>query len=189
LALLLPLAAASCASRLASEPAEQFPPVSYDYLTPIRLNVASVAVDQRFVPGTADLGTLAPSPPSAAIRQMVQDRIQALGTVGSAVVAINDASIVRRAGGYEGSLAIELDIYTSANTRTAFAEARVSARRGESDGESQRRSLYELTKTLMDTLNVEFEYQVRRSLREWLVAPASGAPAPVEQQSLPPPKV
>ena len=47
--------------------------------------------------------------------------------------------------------------------------------------------LYQITKTLMDTMNVEFEYQVRRSLRDWLIAAPAPAPAPVEQQPLPSP--
>jgi hypothetical protein len=43
--------------------------------------------------------------------------------------------------------------------------------------------LYDMTKDMMDRMNVEFEYQVRRSLGSWLLT--AGAPqAPVEQQPL-----
>jgi hypothetical protein len=186
-ALLLAATVTACGGRReAPATAETFEPLHYDYLTPLRLNVASVEIEQRFVPGGGDAAALDPVSPADAIRQMAQDRLQALGTSGRAVLAINDASIIRRGGVYQGSLAIELDIYTSANTRAAFAEARVSATRPVTSGESTRRTLYELTKQLMDALNVELEYQVRRSLRDWLVE-APAAPAPVEQQTLPPP--
>jgi len=186
-ALLLAGAVAACGGRR-QEPAasESFEPLSYDYLTPLRLNVASVDVEERFVPGGGDMAASDPVRPADAIRQMARDRLHALGTSGRAVLLINDASILRRGDAYQGSLAIELDIYTSANTRAAFAEARVSATRPITSGESTRRTLYELTKQLMDALNVELEYQVRRSLRDWLVE-APAAPAPVEQQALPPP--
>jgi hypothetical protein len=186
-ALLLAAAVAACGGRReAPAGPENFEPLRYDYLTPIRLNVASVDIEQRFVPGGGDASALDPVRPADAIAQMARDRLQALGTSGRAVLAINDASIIRRGGAYQGSLAIELDIYTSANTRAAFAEARVSATRPIANGESTRRTLYELTKQLMDALNVELEYQVRRSLRDWLVE-APAAPAPVQEQALPPP--
>jgi len=166
---------------------EGFAPLRYDYLTPIRLNVAAIDVQQRYRPGDADLSGRAPVPPAAAIQQMAQDRLQALGASGRAVLAINDASIIRRGDAYEGSLAIELDIYTSEDTRTAFAEARVSGRRGISGRETERRALYDLTKQLMDQLNVEFEFQVRRALRSWILDAPAAPPEPVGQEALPPP--
>ena len=45
--------------------------------------------------------------------------------------------------------------------------------------------LYDMTKSLMDRMNVEFEYQVRRSLGGWLL-PGGAPPAPVQQQPLTP---
>jgi hypothetical protein len=44
-------------------------------------------------------------------------------------------------------------------------------------------TLYDMTKDMMDTMNVEFEFQLRRSLGNWLLP--EGAPqAPVQQQPL-----
>jgi hypothetical protein len=43
--------------------------------------------------------------------------------------------------------------------------------------------LYDMTKDMMDTMNVEFEFQLRRSLRDWLAAPGA-ARAPVQQEPL-----
>ncbi len=168
---------------------EQFEPLTYDYLTPIRLNVATVEVAPQPVPSAIgdDVTTIDPVRPADAMAQMAHDRLQALGTSGRAVLTIEDATIVRRRDAYEGSFAIELDIYTSANARVAFAEARVSGRRGIEDGESTRHALYALTKELMSQLNVEFEFQVRRSLRDWLVEAPVAVQAPVQEQPLPPP--
>ena len=40
-----------------------------------------------------------------------------------------------------------------------------------------------MTRAMMDDMNVEFEYQVRRSLKDWL-ATTTAVPAPVESQPL-----
>ena len=49
-------------------------------------------------------------------------------------------------------------------------------------------ALYDMTRAMMDDMNVELEFQIRRSLRDWLQDPtAAPPPAPVEQQELPAP--
>ncbi len=190
-ALLALLATAACGGggRSSSGPAETFEPLVYDYLNPIRLNVAAVEVEPRVAPAASgrDVTAQDPAAPVATITRMAHDRLQALGPSGRAVLIINDASIVRRGDFYEGSFAVELDIYTSANIKAAFAEARVSGRRSVDSGETVQSALYELTKSLMDQLNVELEYQVRRAMRDWLVAAPTDETPPVEQQSLAPP--
>jgi hypothetical protein len=183
------LALAACSGGGPSGPPPTFEPLAYDYLNPIRLNVASIGVEPRVPPPGAgqDVTALDPAPPVAAITRMAQDRLRALGPSGRAVLVISDASIVRRGDAYEGSFAVELDVYTSANVKAAFAEARVSGRRSVTSGESTQSALYALTKTLMDQLNIELEYQVRRGMRDWLVAAPTSETPPVDQQALPPP--
>jgi len=72
-----------------------------------------------------------------------------------------------------------------------YAEARVTrATAVSADAEPLRQTLYTLTTQMMRDMNVEFEYQLRRTLHDWLeeTTPASSAvPAPVEQQPLPAP--
>jgi hypothetical protein len=63
-----------------------------------------------------------------------------------------------------------------------FAEARV-ARQKTGDIEDLRSALYDMTKQMMDSMNIEFEYQVRHNLKDWLVS-SSAAPTPVQQQNL-----
>jgi hypothetical protein len=178
--LLLPLLLAACGSR----PQRQYPPLHYGFLTPLRLNVAELHVEQRFVPsGVApDVSQLDPMPPVMALRNMAEDRVQAYGTTGRAVFVIKDASMIRQRDTIRASMAVELDVYTSGTTRAGFAEAGVS-RTYSGDMDDLPSTLYDMTKDMMDRMNVEFEYQLRRSLRDWLLP--EGAPqTPVEQQPL-----
>jgi hypothetical protein len=178
--LLLPFLLAACGGRTE----RLYPPLHYGYLIPLRLNVAAIQIEQRFVPsGVApDVSQLDPMPPVLALRNMAQDRLQALGSSGLAVFAIQDASLIRQRNTILGSLAVELDVYTSANTRAGFAEARVSRTRT-GDADDLPSVLYDMTKDMMDAMNVEFEFQIRRSLAAWLLP--DGAPQmPVEQQPL-----
>jgi hypothetical protein len=56
--------------------------------------------------------------------------------------------------------------------------------------EGIRAELYDMVKQMMASMNVELEFQIRRSLRDYLESGQPGAPptpGPVEQQDLPPP--
>jgi hypothetical protein len=182
LPVLLPLVAAACAG---SPPARtSFPPLVYDYLNPIGLNVATVDAEVRATP---DVEVPSPIDAVGTLLRMGRDRLKAYGTAGRAVFAVTEVSLVQRAGGIEGTFGVELDIYTSTNTRAAYAEARVY-RRTEPDGEDLRGAVYDLERQLMEAMNVELEFQVRRSLKAWVAAaPGASVPAPVEQQALPAP--
>jgi hypothetical protein len=178
--LLLPFLLAACGGlkqRL-------YPPLHYGYLTPLRLNVAAVQVEQRFVPSgvSPDVSQLDPVPPPQALRNMAEDRLQAFGSTGQAVFVIQDASLVRQSDKILGSMAVELDIYPSPNVRAAYAQARVS-RTYSGDVDDLPSTLYDMTKDMMDAMNVEFEFQLHRALHDWLLP--EGAPqAPVQQQPL-----
>jgi hypothetical protein len=164
-----------------------YPPLRYGYLTPLRLNVAALQIEQRYVPsGVApDVSQLDPMPPVLALRNMAADRLQAFGSSGKAAFVIQDASLTRQRDTIVGNFAVELDVYTATNTRAGFAEARVS-RTYSGDLDDLPATLYDMTKTMMDTMNVEFEFQLRRSLQAWLV-PEGAVQPPVQQQPLVPP--
>jgi hypothetical protein len=178
--LLLPWLVAGCGG---SKPREYLP-LRYSYLTPLRLNVSTLQIEQRFVPSGVppDVSQLDPAPPVQALRDMAQDRLQALGAADLAVFVIQDASLTRRDDTINGNFAVQLDIYNTPTTRAGYAQASVSSTyTGDLDDLAGR--LYDMTKTMMDRMNVEFEYQVRRSLASWLLA-AGAVQAPVEQQPL-----
>lgn len=165
-------------------PPPSYPPLQYAYLPPIRLNVAQVEVRQQFLPSglPPDISPDDPVQPVEVLRQTLEERLKAFGPAGRAVAVIEDASLVEQGDTITGSLAVRLNIYTSANTPAGFAAARVSRQHVGHIG-NLRETLYDMTKQMMDAMNVELEYQIRRSLRDWLVG-VGGAPTAVQQQPL-----
>jgi hypothetical protein len=119
---------------------------------------------------------------------MATDRLQALGATGTAVFSILNAALIRKDDTLSGTFEVELDVYSAPDTRAAYATASVTGSYS-GDLDDIRSRLYDMTRSLMDRMNVEFEYQVRRSLGGWLLS--AGVPqAPVQQQPLivsPPP--
>jgi len=183
LVLLFPLWLGACSGEPPRR--QDFPALRYDYLTKLGLNVASIEISPPPPPGPLD--ALDPAPPAQALVQMAQDRLAAGGSLGRAVFVVDQATIVRIPDGLEGTLAVHLDVLTSEGTRAGFAEARVS-RRAVGIGADLRGALYDITRQMMDDMNVEFEFQVRRSLRDWLQqATTAPPPPPVQQQDLGPP--
>ena len=180
--LALPLAITACTTD--SQPRTSFPPLTYDFLLKLRLNVAEVELAPPPPPGPLD--DMNPAPPAQALLQMARDRLVASGSLGRAVFVVDQAQIMRIPTGLDGVLVVHLDVQTSVGTRAGFAEARVS-RRLAGIGEDLRGALYDITQQMMQDMNVEFEYQVRRSLRDWLQETTTApAPGPVEQQPLSP---
>jgi hypothetical protein len=186
--LLLPLLAAACAD---DEGPQNFPLPSYSYLTLLRLNVATVEIDDRSqAVGGSTIEALSPLRPADALKQMAHDRLLAGGSAGRAVFVIDQAWIKRNDGGLDGRMAVHLDIYAGGDTRVGYAEAQVARRRTSSDmDENARRVLYDFVVQMMSDMNVEFEFQVRRSLKEYLQDTAATAPPPppVQSQDLTPP--
>jgi hypothetical protein len=179
-ALLLPLVLAACGG----EDERVFEPLRYNYLPPIQLNVASIAVEQRFVPSgiDPDVSGMDPVPPVEALKAMANDRLQAFGTSNKAVFAILDGSLVRQDDGVNGSMAVSLTIFDGSGTQLGFAEARVQSRRTGVSG-NLAPVLYDMTKAMMSDMNVEFEYQLRHNLKDYLTSPAA-PDTPVEQAPL-----
>ena len=187
LAVLLPLLAAGCASDDEQMPSQAFPPLRYDYLKPLDLNVAEIEVKSDFVPAPGGPAALSPVSPLAVLEQMAHDRLRADGSSGKALFTVEDASVVLVPGGLSGSMAVRLDVLTGDGTRAGYAEARVSQIYAGPTGDI-RTVTYNLVKQMMDRMNVEFEFQIRRTLRDWLQeAGTAPPPAPVQQQDLGPP--
>ncbi len=184
--LLAPLFLAACGE----EPPESYPPLSYGYLTTLKLDVGRIDIDDSWAPRGAarHVEYLAPVRPRDALRQMAEDRLVAGGNSGRAVFVIEDASIIRGPRNYEGSLAVRLDIADASGARVGEAVARVVQVRpiGGDAPQDVREELYAFVRDMMKEMNVEFEYQVRRAMRDTLqtTSPSAPAPGPVETQSL-----
>ena len=179
---------AGCSGPPPPEPV--YVPPSYSYLNPLRLDVGTVEVVEDWAPGPDDLGGLAPVRPLDALHRMATDRLGAVGSTGRAVLKIENASIRRSGNALMGDFAVRLDIVGADGAPRGFATAEVTRTATLPDEGMLRQALYMLVNDMMRDLNVELEFQVRRSLGRWLVdtAPAGAAvPAPVEQQPLPPP--
>lgn len=186
LLLLLPLLGPAC-RRAAPPPAPPAVPIGYRHLTPLPLNVAALEIEPTDPPaGPADLGRRQPIRPAEAVRRMGQDRLSAVGLEGSAHFAATRAALFADRGGLSCGVACRLEIRSAAGDPLAFVEA--EARASVAGAEAARADAGErLLRRAMDDLNVEFEYQLRRTLRDWLAAPAvpAAAPAPVEREELP----
>ena len=160
-------------------------PLQYGYLSKLRLNVGAIQVQDHSLPvGPQDVASSAPVIPAQALAQMARDRLFAAGTEGEADFVIDQASIIRGpGGGLSGRLSVHIDLLNTAGTR-GFAEANVERQYVPgSEAENGTLGLYNLTKQMMDAMNVELEFQVRRSLASWLVTPGS-VPAAVVAQPL-----
>lgn len=164
-----------------------YPPLRYDYLPPLHLNVASLDIAPGFVPAPGGPASLSPVSPVEALQGMARDRLRADGTSGRAVFTVDDASLVPVPGGLNGAMAVHLDILTGDGQRVAYAEARVSQVYTGPTGD-MRAVAYDLVKQMTDRMNVEFEFQARRTLRDWLQATETAPPPEaVQQQNLAPP--
>jgi hypothetical protein len=174
-------------------PPPSFAPLGWDYLPPLKLNVGAIDIDDSWTPRAAgrERGNLAPVAPVAALRQMAEDRLIAGGTSGRAVFVIDDASITQSRDIYVGSFVVHLDISSADGGNSGYAQARVARSRSIKDDSPDRvrAELYDMVKQMMTDMNVEFEYQVRHGLRDYLqtTSPSAPGPGPVERQDLAPP--
>jgi len=168
----------------------KFEPLRYDYLTRIKLNVARIDTDDSWTPRGIDrhVEFLAPTPPLDALRHMGEDRLVPGGTSGRALFTIGDASIIRQGANYRAILAVRLDILNDDGDRLRGIEAHATAIHAVTgdDPDAVRSDLYQLTRKAMDDINVDFEFQIRRSLRSDLqiTSPSAPPPAAVDTQDL-----
>jgi hypothetical protein len=191
-ALLLPLLAVACGDR--EEPLGPPPrPLGFSHLLPLPLNIANLDIaEDALPPRPGDLGPTLGTPPAAAVRLMAQDRLRTMGSRGEAVFRVTRASLLRDRAGLVCELACRLDVRGGEGDRTGFVEAQARATQTLSDSASpplRARTAEVLLRRALDDLNVEFEFQLRRNLRSWLVEGSATpiAPAGVEREELRPP--
>ena len=163
-----------------------FPPLRYDYLTRLRAERRVDRLADLPPPGPLDALVAGPAGAGAAADGRGPAGGRRLERAGR-WSTIEEARIVRVGDGLDGAMAIHLDVIAADGARAGFAEARV-ARRASGIGRDLRGALYDITKQMLDDMNVELEFQLRRSLRDYLqTAGAAPAPPPVQREDLPVP--
>jgi hypothetical protein len=176
---LLPLVLAGCGDE-PSEPAS-YPPLMFDYLGVLRIDVGRIEIDDNWVPRGAarHVEFQAPVTPRDALVQMAKDRLVAGGTKGSASFVIEDAAIIRGPASYEASFAVRLDIADEGGMRLGEALARITKVRpaGDASPEAVRATLYDFVRDVMRDMNVEFEFKVRQALKAMLQPTDAVAPS------------
>jgi hypothetical protein len=187
----LRLAALLLVAGCSETPPPVFERLDFDYLTKIRLDVGRVDIDDSWVPSgrARQLGYLAPVRPEAALRSMAESRLVPGSTQGRATFVVDNASIIQDHSTFAGDFAVHLDIFGADDQRAGTVAARVRATRKATDDEDEnavRTDLDALVRKMMSDMNVEFEFQLRKALRERVqtTSPDAPAPAPVETQDL-----
>jgi len=173
---------------------QTFPPLRYNYLAPISLNVATIQTNVRYVPAQdgSNLDGTSPEAPLQALEQMVQDRLVAGGSGGTAVVTINAASLNQVNDTVVGNISLRLSVTSADGRQRGYTDASVTRTRTMPDDTSPdalRAFLYSMTQDLVNAENVELEYQIRQNLPGWLVGGSSavigGPSAPTPVQAVP----
>lgn len=182
--LILPAALGACGST--PPPQLEGPPISYAHLTQIRLDVSAIATEDRSPnAGPNDFGrTLQPTAVEAVLI-MGRDRLAAFGSGNRARFSVTRAQVLRaspRGGSTEQltcSLTARLEILGENDRRLGYAEASAERSRTAESVPSARGIVAEslLRQTMFD-LNTEFEFQIRRALRPYLVEGTGAAPPP-----------
>jgi hypothetical protein len=201
---LLLLAVSGCAVETPSVPPP--PPPDFSFLTRLRLDVAEVLVDDRLpAAAPADRGPRAAVPPAAYLRAIARDRLLADGSAGRAVATLQRAEVLETRlptqgalfttevdTRFQGRMAMRVEILGSDGVPDGFAEAEVQRAREvleNADANARAQVVQAIARDLADAMNVELEFQIRRSLREKLVDERrSAVPEPVQQEQLPPPR-
>lgn len=196
----LPLLAA-CANEQPAGPFVPPGPPSYGHLTPLRLKVSALEIKEP-ESGTA-LMVQQPAPflPSDVMLRMARDRLSAVGGTGSARFVIQTARLTRETASAAGAFSpasetfrcimrCQLEIISAEDGVLASAAAEVRREvTGPTRDDAERAALAErVVKLAGQDMNVEFEFQVRRHLRNWLqmvAAPGEALPQPVEREALP----
>ena len=173
------VALAGCGS---PPPPQYFPPLNYSYLPPLVLKVANLNIRDDYVPSPDTVALLAqdPAPPAETLLAMLRHRVVASGAPGTGTVTIQNASVHQVDGTLTGAMTVDVSVTSPDGLSTGYAEATVSASRTAPDSDdgpdAMQAALYDLSKQLMDDMNVQLQYQMQHNLSGWLSwSPSAGS--------------
>ena len=198
--LALPLLAA-CAHEQPAGPFVPPGPPSYGHLTPLRLKVGTLEIQEPGSGTALMVEQPAPLLPSDVMLRMARDRLSAAGGPGSARFVVQTARLTRETASSAGVFSpasetfrcimrCQMEIISAEDAVLASAAAEVRREvTGPTRDDSERAALAErVVKLAGQDMNVEFEFQLRRHLRAWLqlvAAPGESLPQAVEREALP----
>ncbi len=162
-----------------------YKPIDFSYLPPLTLRVASVNVENTYVPGPDEATLIGEDPeaPANALSDLLSRRLVPSGAPGVANVTIETASLDEGGGNLTGTMAVRVDVASADGRRTGFTEASVSHSETAPDNnaseEDVRAALYNMTKTLTEDLNDRLQYQLQHDLASWMVYGGGAGVAPV----------
>jgi Mrp family chromosome partitioning ATPase len=178
--LLLALAAAACAP---TRPPQPLAEIDATRFRPVAMDVASVTVDNRYVSTLAApfVEHFAPTTPVNAVRQWAEQRLRAVGTRGTARVAVIDGRITERSlprttgitglvsrdqtERYDGRIEILIEVEREGSTGSFGAAVERSRTIAEGATLGDREVLLnELVVQLIDDLNARVEEGLRGPL-------------------------
>ena len=166
---------------------KSFPPADYSYLSQLHLNVASINIQDHAEPLPDSLSAKAPTPPDQALKLMATQRLIATGSSGQGDFVITRASIDRSGdNALAGVMDVSLNITDSSGLHTGTAHAQVTRHLDGGDHDpTSRAALYDMTNQMMQDMNVELAFQIRKTMMPWLTD-AAGTPltGAVKEQSL-----
>lgn len=183
LLLIFVLALAACRT---PPPENKFPELTWAHKQPYRLAVAEVIVDQQYRPrlDLPNVESRAPLPPVKGAADWAADRLQAVGSAGSARFVILEGSILRsdlqtksglsglfsneQSRRYDAHIAVELSVTDGLGNQVGkvFAEARHHRTVPESATLNEReRILFQLVEATMRELDAQLDQTIPVYLR------------------------
>ncbi len=186
---LLPVAGLALSACELHPPASDFPELSYGHLEPLRFDVGAIEVEQVYQPSSdpPNVELLFPVRPGDAAADWARDRLQAAGTARRLRFVVRKASVVETAletqGGltgamtieqserYDAELLVEIEIVDDSGWKEASAMARVARSITVAEDATlheRETTWYELTRKLMNDMNVQLESTLRRVFYRYL---------------------
>lgn len=166
-----------------------FPELTYDHLPKLKLDVSRVDFVEAYQPPLSPphIEHLFPTPPAAAVRRWVDDRLGTVGVQRTARVTLEDASAIAialeprsgvvgwfwvdQAERVDARINLTVEILDGAGKREAFTAAEVKRSRTlpEDVTLAERDEIYfELTEALMNDLNATLEQNIREYLGKYV---------------------
>lgn len=175
-----------CATKL---PEDRYPPMRFQDLPPIAVNIAKIEVEEQYRPPlkAPNIEHEIPLSPMSVMRNWAQDRLKAVGTAGTGRFIITEASVVREAlkktSGIKGALTRDQDerftarfkarlvVNTAGGLGSGFAEAFVERSQTVPENMTLKQrddKLYAFIRAAGKEFNDEMELNIRRHLGPFL---------------------